>query len=166
MRLFLASYANVDFYDEIRKDLSPFFDAKWVEPRNLHLTWFFLGERDSASHIRDLLQPLKLLPRLPLSIQGFGTFGEPEPRVFYLKTSSVVTTVLHEKIAELLGEEPEKVFRPHITMARIKKVRDEGYRHLARPWMSEPLGTVDAKIYLIESRLTPAGPIYIPLEEY
>ena len=166
MRLFLASFATVEWYDEIRKDFSPFFDAKWVEPRNLHLTWYFLGERDDVTHIQDLLQPLKMLPRLPLSIQGFGTFGEPEPKVFYLKTSSVVTTVLHQKVAELLGEEPDPDFRPHITMARIKKVRNAGYQTLERPWMSEPLGTVDPKIYLIESRLTPAGPIYLPIEEY
>ncbi|WP_456451896.1 RNA 2',3'-cyclic phosphodiesterase [Hydrogenimonas sp.] len=166
MRLFLASYATVDWYDEIKKDMSPYFEAKWVEPRNLHLTWFFLGERDSAAHILDLLQPLKMLPRLPLSIQGFGTFGEPHPKVFYLKTASVVTTILHEKIAEMLGEESEEHFKPHITMARIKRFHSDGYKRLERPWMSEPLGTVDPKIYLIESRLTPSGPIYIPLEEF
>ncbi|WP_457597503.1 RNA 2',3'-cyclic phosphodiesterase [Hydrogenimonas sp.] len=166
MRLFLASYATVDWYDEIKRDLAPYFDAKWVEPRNLHLTWLFLGERDDVAHLTDMLQPLKMLPRLPLSIQGFGTFGEPAPHLFYLKTASVVTTILHEKIAEMLGESPESPFRPHITMARIKKLKKSGFEKIERPWVSEPLGTVDPKIYLIESRLTPAGPIYIPIEEF
>ena len=166
MRLFLGSYAHVDFYDEIRHDMRPFFDAKWVEAKNLHLTWFFLGERPSAAPIIDRLQPLKMLPRLPLSIQGFDTFGEPHPKVFFLKTSTVVTTVLHNKIAELLGEEPEDTFHPHITLARIKRFHSDGFRHLERPWMSEPLGTVEAPIYLIESRLTPSGPIYLPIEEF
>jgi 2'-5' RNA ligase len=166
MRLFLASYATVDFYDDIKKDFSSFFDAKWVEPRNLHLTWFFLGERPSAAPIVDRLQPLKMLPRLPLSIQGFDTFGRPHPKVFFLKTSTVVTTVLHNKIAELLGEDPDEPFRPHITMARIKHFRSDGFRPTEGPWRSDPLRTVDAHSYRIESRHTPAGPIYIPLEEF
>ncbi len=166
MRLFLGSYATVDFYDDIRQDMQPYFEAKWVEPKNLHFTWFFLGERPSATPIVDRLHSLKMIPRLPLSIQGFGTFGRPYPKVFYLKTSSIVTELLHRKIAELLGEEPDEKFRPHITLARIKKYHSDGYKHMERPWMSEPLGLVDAPIYLIESRLTPSGPIYIPIEEF
>ncbi len=166
MRLFLGSYATVDFYDEIRRDLHPFFDAKWVEPRNLHLTWYFLGEQPDIHPILDRLRPLKMIPRLPLSLQGFGTFGQPHPKIFYLKTSAVVSMVLHEKIAELLGMEADEAFRPHVTLARIKNFRSDGWRHLAKPWMSEPLGEVSPQIYLIESRLTPSGPIYIPIEEF
>ena len=166
MRLFLGSYADIDYYDDIRHDMRPYFDARWVERKNLHLTWFFLGEQPSAAPIIDRLQPLKMIPKLPLSIQGFGTFGKPYPKVFFLKTSSVVTTLLHQKIAELLGEEPDEIFRPHITLARIKRFHSHGYRHMERPWMSEPLGSVEAPIYLIESRLTPEGPIYIPIEEF
>ncbi|WP_353661766.1 RNA 2',3'-cyclic phosphodiesterase [Hydrogenimonas sp. SS33] len=166
MRLFLGSYATVDFYDEIKRDMHPFFDAKWVEPRNLHLTWLFLGEQPSAEPFIHRLQPLRTAPRLPLSIQGFGTFGKPHPKIFYLKTATVVTTLLHEKIAEMLEWEADAPFRPHITMARIKTFRSDGYRKLQRPWMSEPLGEVDPTIYLIESRLTPSGPVYIPLEEF
>ncbi|WP_201352389.1 RNA 2',3'-cyclic phosphodiesterase [Hydrogenimonas urashimensis] len=166
MRLFLGSYANIEFYEEIRRDMHPFFEGKWVEKKNLHFTWFFLGEQPSAAPIIDRLQPLKRLPRLPLSIQGFGTFGRPHPKVFYLKTSSVTTGILHRKIAELLQEEPDEKFKAHITLARIKKFHSNGYEHLERPWMSEPLGLVEAPIYLIESRLTPSGPIYIPIEEF
>ncbi|WP_457593010.1 RNA 2',3'-cyclic phosphodiesterase [Hydrogenimonas sp.] len=166
MRLFLGSFANVEFYDEIRRDMARFFDAKWVEPKNLHLTWLYLGEQQSATPVIDRLQPLKMLPRMPLSMQGYGTFGSPLPRVFYLKTSRVVTSVIHTKISELLGSEEEEAFHPHITMARIKKVHANGYEHFESPWMSEPLGIVEPAIYLIESRLTPAGPIYIPLEEF
>ncbi|WP_300367068.1 RNA 2',3'-cyclic phosphodiesterase [Hydrogenimonas sp.] len=166
MRLFLASYADVDYYDDIKRDMQPYFDAKWVERKNLHLTWIFLGEQPSAAPIIDRLQPLKMIPRLPLSIQGFGTFGRPYPKVFYLRTSSVVVHTLQQKIAELLGEEPDETFNSHITLARIKRFHSEGYKHMERPWMSEPLGTVEAPIYLIESRLTPSGPIYIPIEEF
>ncbi len=166
MRLFLASYANVDYYDEIKRDFSPYFDAKWVEPRNLHLTWLFLGEHPSYEEISSRLQPLKMIPKNPLSIQGFGTFGEPEPKVFFLKTSTVISSIFHRKIADLLGMEPEYEFKPHITLARIKKFNSDGFKRPKRPWMSEPLGMVEAPIYLIESRLTQNGPIYIPLEEF
>ena len=166
MRLFIGSYARVEFYDEIRRDLTPLFEGRWVEPRNLHLTWYFLGDLPDAAPIIDRLQPLKLIPRLPLSIQGIGTFGRPDPKVLYLKTARVVPTILHEKIAELLEREPEERFHPHITLARIKKGGGEALRTIERPWMSEPLGLVEPDIYLIESRLSPGGPIYIPLEKF
>ncbi len=166
MRLFLASFANVDFYGDIKKDFKPYFDARWVEPKNLHLTWYFFGEQPSATPIIERLRELKMVPRLPLSMQGYGTFGNPYPKVFYLKTSTVVASVVHQKITQMLGVEPDEQFRAHVTLARIKRMHSNGYKSLERPWMSEPLGTIEAPIYLIESRLTPSGPIYIPLEEF
>ena len=164
MRLFLGSFATVDYYEEIRKDMHPYFDAGWVAQKNLHLTWYFLGEHPAAAPIADRLQPLKMIPRRPLSLQGFGTFGRPHPKLFYLKTSSALASVLHRKISQLLGLDPDERFRAHVTLARIKHFRSEGFRHLERPWMSEPLGYIEPEIYLIESRLTPSGPIYIPIE--
>ncbi|WP_456401385.1 RNA 2',3'-cyclic phosphodiesterase [Hydrogenimonas sp.] len=166
MRLFLASYATVDFYDEIRRDMKPFFDAKWVEPKNLHLTWFFLGEHPSPAPIVERLRPLTMIPKLPLSIQGFGTFGNPHPKLFYLKTASKAVQPLHEQIASLLGEEAQHPFRAHVTLARIKHLHSPGFRHIQKAWMSEPLGIIEAPIYLIESRPTPNGPIYLPIEEF
>ncbi len=166
MRLFLGSFATVEFYDEIQRDMAPYFDAKWVAPKNLHLTWFFLGETPDAAPVIDRLRPLRSIPRQPLSIQGIGTFGQPHPKVFYLKTASIVAMSLHEKIAEWLGQEPDLPFRPHITLARIKHYRSNRWRHLERPWMSEPLGFVEPEIYLIESRLTAAGPVYLPIEVF
>ncbi len=166
MRLFLASYATVEFYEEIKRDMHPFFDAKWVEPKNLHLTWLFLGEHPSASPFIDLLRPLQSLPRLPMALQGFGTFGHPAPSHFFLKTSQKVAQIIHEKIASMVGVNPENPFRAHVTLARIKRFHSHGFRHIEKPWMSESLGRVEAPIYLIESRLTPSGPIYIPIEEF
>jgi 2'-5' RNA ligase len=166
MRLFLASYATVEFYDEIQRDMHPFFDAKWVEPKNLHLTWLFLGNHPSASPIISQLQPLRSLPRLPMALQGIGTFGHPHPTHFFLKTSQKVSQVIHEKIASMLGLVPDDPFRAHVTLARIKQFHSYGFKQIDKPWMSEPLGQVEAPIYLIESRLTPTGPIYIPIEEF
>ncbi len=166
MRLFLASFANVEFYEEIKKDMEPFFDAKWVEPKNLHLTWYFLGEQPSAAPIIDRLRELKMRSRLPISLQGYDTFGDPDPKILFLKTSTVVSNIIHQEIAQILGLEPDESFRPHVTVARIKHIRSKGFKNLGRPWMSEPLGIIEAPIYLIESRLTQNGPIYIPLEEF
>ncbi len=166
MRLFVGSFAHVEFYDEIRRDMQSFFDAKWVEPKNLHLTWLFLGEHKSAAPIIDRLQPLKMIPRTPLSLQGFGTFGSETPRIFYLKTSQVITSILHDKIAGMAGTHRHDMFHPHVTMARIKKVHSLNYEKIDKPWMSQPLGSIESAIYLIESRMTPTGPVYIPLEEF
>jgi len=166
MRLFLASYATVEFYDDIKRDMHPYFDAKWVEPKNLHLTWLFLGEQPAATPIISRLQPLKSLPRLPMALQGIGTFGRHHPSHLFLKTSQKVAQTIHERIASMLEVEPDDPFRAHVTLARIKRFRSYGFKHIQRPWMSEPLGEVEATIYLIESRLTPSGPIYIPIEEF
>ena len=166
MRLFLGSYAVVEDYDTIVKDLSTCFDARWVAPRNLHLTWYFLGETEDARPVIERLQPLKMTPRLPLRIEGFGTFGKPEPKTLYLKTNEIVPTILHQKIAEMLQLDPQPSFKPHVTVGRVKKVLCDDARHLDFPWMRETVGEIEPEIYLIESRLTPDGPIYIPLEQF
>jgi len=85
MRLFLGSFATVPSYHQIRYTMQPYFEGKWVEPRNLHLTWLFLGERASADPIIEALEPLKQIQREPLTLQGFGTFGKPKPKVFFSK---------------------------------------------------------------------------------
>jgi 2'-5' RNA ligase len=166
MRLFLGSFATVVFYDDNRHDLRPCFDGKWVAPEHLHMTWFFLGERESPEKIVDALQPLKTIDRRPLAIQGFGMYGRPDPKIFYLKTSTKALLPIYRRIEELLGEKARNPFCAHVTLARIKRFRSFGFRHLKRPWMSEPLGSIEPTIRLVESRLTPSGPIYIPLEAF
>jgi len=166
MRLFLGSFATIPSYHQIRYTMQPYFEGKWVEPRNLHLTWLFLGERASADPIIEALEPLKQIKREPLTLQDFGTFGKPKPKVFFLKTASQHALPLYHHIIELLGEKPSKPFHPHITLTRIKRFHSFGFKQLNHPWMHQPLGTVEPTIRLIESRLTPSGPIYIPLAEF
>ena len=167
MRLFLASYAQVPEYDALHAALAPAFEARWVPPRNLHLTWLFLGERPDPAPVIDRLGPLRMLPRLPLTLRGVGTFGPTErPRVLHLAAPSAVPAILHEKIAALLEEPPHEPFTPHVTLARIDAVRDPAWPERLAPFRERELGTVEPAIYLIESRLTPQGPIYLPLEEF
>ena len=165
MRLFLASYATIECYEELRNALSPYFDAKWVEPKNLHLTWYFLGEHPDAAPFVERLQALSMIPRLPMTLRGLGIFGKPDPTVLYAATSSVVGKVLHEKVAELLGLEPDPRFTPHVTLARVKTTHP-GWKEAPAPWQERELGQVESTIYLIQSHLTPQGPIYIPLESF
>ena len=166
MRLFLASFASVTDYPGLKARFDPYFEGKWVEPRNLHLTWYFLGEHPSPHPFAERLQALKMIPRLPLGIHGIRLFGRQEPTHLVLTTPPAVAGVLHQKIAELLGMEPDKNFTPHVTLARIKKIRKEGLTQAIDSFQPQELGSVEKEIYLIESRLTPTGPVYLPLEEF
>jgi len=166
MRLFLGSFAQIPRYDEIRDSFKNRMDANWVAPRNLHLTWYFLGKHPSPVPFIEKLRGLAMIPRLPMGLHDIGYFNPNDPRILYLAPSPTVPKILHEKIAEMLGMDPHPNFRPHVTLARIHKILDPAWQEALPTWQNGEFGRIDPTIYLIESRLTPHGPIYLPIEEF
>jgi len=43
MRLFIASPVIFDNYASLKEDFEGIIEGKWVDEKNLHLTWVFLG---------------------------------------------------------------------------------------------------------------------------
>ena len=175
MRLFVA----VDPGERLRADLATrldtwrrMWDLNWVRPEHLHITLRFLGE-----------QPAMALPLLDVALGEAAGRGAPfdlstggldvfpdwrQPRVLFLQ---LVSDGHLEALARLVGEsidarlpsnlDANKTFRAHLTLARIKRPLDPHDREDLRTLAAPPPQTLGVrKIRLIESRLTPRGPIY------
>ncbi len=141
---------------------------KWVEPENLHITLKFLGnlpEKKLAEVKRLIAAAANRYHFFNLYLENFGFFpNQRKPRILFIKASS---KQILENIAESLEEELEKAgfgrerkFKPHITLARIKKLKNINR-------LTEKIAGLEAKgklqvkkISLFKSTLTPKGPVY------
>lgn len=99
--------------------------ARWVAPRNMHLTLVFLGEiEDGVLH--EFAQDLSHihLPVFALSVDGLGTFGRSKPRMVWAGVKpNAALDHLQAKIATLAQDHEividRRKFTPHITLARL-----------------------------------------------
>jgi RNA 2',3'-cyclic 3'-phosphodiesterase len=107
--------------------------ARWIEPENYHLTLRFIGDIDDAlaEEIADLLGKVKR-PVFDLCIDGLDSFGGRRPRAVVAAVPPVAQLVElqaeHERIMQRVGLEPERKYRPHVTLARL---RDTSSRQVA-----------------------------------
>ena len=162
MRLFIGSFARILKYEKIKEDFS-FLRGKWVEPANLHLTYLFLGEVAVPASIIYRLSQLRYEPK-EHPITGLGSFGG---RILFARLDPKPLLPIHRQICDLLGLRPDKPFRPHITLCRIKDIGDRRrFEDLLGRYADTPLGILEPKIHLIESRLAPKGPIYRPIHTF
>ncbi len=147
---------------------------KPVEPENLHLTLFFLGEQPPkvVERVQEAMATLKFKPFV-MRLQGLGAFPSQErPRVIWIGVTQgfeevqTIYKALRPKLQAIpLRLEPEEEFVPHITIARVKF---SGYalRKVIANLKDVDLGLQEVKaVRLKKSTLTPRGPIYETLYE-
>lgn len=159
--------------DELREKLPP-GALRWVRPENLHLTLHFIGGVDSASipPLREALQA-GAGERGPFELRARGTGCFPDhrrPRVIWAGfESSPEAKELHRSLGRQLvsrGFEPEtRPYTPHLTLAYLKKrlpAELPGQTGtLLKETDPEPIANFPVdKIALLESVLTPSGPVY------
>ena len=154
------------------------FDAKWVEPENIHLTLKFLG--DVADQIiPDITAAIDKAARqfspFDLDIESLGHFGKNSARILWLGTSKSQTLLdlqqnLEENLAQLGFPKENRRFSSHLTLARIKNF--SAGRKLAQltdadDYKNLSLGTISVNyISLYQSQLTQAAPIYTLLSKH
>jgi len=142
--------------------------VRWVTPERMHLTVRFLGDTE-VDRLPALGKALdKAMSRQPpftLYLEQLGCFpNRKRPRVIWagLGDSEKALTGFKQAIDACLsplGWEPEeRPFRPHLTLGRVK----DGRKVASVSWGTplERLAVPVAAVHLIESRLTPDGPIY------
>jgi len=154
---------------EIQSKIPSFCDAKLVERENIHSTLKFLGDVDDnkIEEIKKQLEFAKNLNEFKISLKGLGVFpNENYIRVIWIGVNEP------EKIVEIqkqidenlssLGFKKEKDFHPHFTIARIKSVTDKfGLKNFIKENSSKEFGSFMTKeVHLMESKLTPNGPVY------
>ena len=144
--------------------------AKPVELHNMHFTVQFLGEvsEEMVGKISAVLSSLEF-SAFSISFASIGVFPKPNsPRVIWIGVTDGINKL--EKLAEMirsklshLGFSPDKKFKPHVTIFRVKN-KIEGISDKLEKFSSYHFGeqTV-SEIKLKKSELTPNGPIYTDL---
>ncbi|MCX7906223.1 MAG: RNA 2',3'-cyclic phosphodiesterase [Bacteroidetes bacterium] len=141
--------------------------ASWARPEQLHLTLHFLGEQPEA-----VLGALERIGRRATSQVGPfwlysdapGAFPDPNrPRVVWLGFREDENLIrLHRALGQELrawGFRPEeRPFRPHLTVARLK--RPMPLRDLLERFPWEPVPQAVRELVLYKSELRPEGARY------
>lgn len=181
MRLFLA----VHFPASLERDIRRASDAlrtrlgadcgtlRWVEPSQFHITVKFLDEctnEDADILARELKAPLQRMAPFPLRLGHCGYFPpHGEPRVLQVAIEdggaelAMLAAATDDVAHDTLGRpRDERMFHPHVTLARIKSVRNRSrFTDLldTTPPVNFP-PCVIATIELVRSRLNAQGARY------
>jgi RNA 2',3'-cyclic 3'-phosphodiesterase len=172
MRCFLA----IGCPDEVKTRLvkaqesaPAYVDMKAVESENMHLTLKFLGEVE-PKRLPPLVESLKKAARQPfdITLEGLGVFPNPKTaRVLWGGLSAgqsdvVALAQVIDSSCSALGFPLEQRFHPHITLGRIKNVKDpDGLRRFLEINTGAKYGSFAVDSYsLMESKLTSKGPKY------
>lgn len=146
--------------------------VSWVRADRMHLTLQFLGSTDDSLEPRvraALARPIREAA-FDVTFEGLGFFPERgSPRVLWLGIRDGLEPLrrIQKGLADALGVQPdhEGPFTPHLTLARLRD-------HISRRKLTE-IADIQAsagparidRVTLYESRLSPAGPTYVPLAE-
>ena len=141
----------------------------------MHLTLRFLGDtpRQNVPAISGAAREAASgIPAFSSRLQGLGSFpSSGNPRIVWVgMEDDRLLMRLERHLTRTLGviglPPPDKPFRPHLTLGRVKSNRgiQELKKHLERN-RTEDVGamTVD-QICLIRSELRPSGPLYTVLD--
>ncbi|WP_420265514.1 RNA 2',3'-cyclic phosphodiesterase [Candidatus Magnetominusculus dajiuhuensis] len=152
-------------------------DVKWVRPENLHLTVKFLGDLDEGA-VDKIALTLKELTAgyapFQIELRTIGAFSSlKRPDIIWTGvTKSPELDSLAADIEEglsLIGIKKEgRPFSPHLTIARVKSLRD--YTPLYEKLCAisdKDFGVCDVReIALMRSELTPGGAQYTRLKSF
>ncbi len=178
MRAFVA----FDLPEDIKKEISQYTEAfrgafkhvRWVDSKNLHLTMKFLGEIDEekALAIKDRLRDFvcDFSPFL-IKVEGVGCFPNFKfPRVIWVKAVSDELFPFFESLSgffEGFGFPKERDFKPHITIARIKRRVDLSSFFDKIGSRREGFGDFWAdRLTFFKSTLRKEGALYTKIEEF
>ena len=174
MRVFLALELNEEAKNELMRiaDLikkEGLFEGNFVEKENLHLTLRFFGEK-TDKEIEEIKEKLNLLKFDKFEV-NLGEVGYFSPKFIRVLWVSLVSEKLNDLAREIEGLFGKERFSSHVTIARIKLVKDKKkfIDMLKSIDVKQRRFTVD-KIVLKKSILTRQGPVYediinIPLQK-
>lgn len=146
--------------------------ARWIDPENYHLTLRFIGDIDDAlaDEIADLLGQVARR-KFSVRIDGLDSFGGNRPRAVVAAVSPVAELVElqaeHERLMQRVGLQPERKYRPHVTLARLRDTSSRqvaDFLSLRQPFRSPPFPV--SRFVLYSSRNSVGGGPYVVEAEY
>ncbi|ROL62134.1 RNA 2',3'-cyclic phosphodiesterase [Bacteroidetes/Chlorobi group bacterium ChocPot_Mid] len=172
-RLFIGTFIKSDtFFEGYKKIVNEFSGkiyGKWVELENLHFTYKFIGDVD-IEKVPELISTIDCELREFNSnfiLKGLGIFPNVKnPRVFFVNIINSdrrifeIYKTIEDKLTRIGYEKEKREFRPHLTLLRVKSVTAQ-FQSILPKFANVEFALVN-KFYvnLIESQLTPKGPIY------
>lgn len=170
MRTFIAIEIPENVKKEIVKiqEQLPEFEGKKTEIENLHLTVKFLGEveEEKVEEMRKRLREIKFR-KFNTEINFLGVFSESFVKIIWLhmKNCDELQKEIDKKLDGLFKK--EKRFMGHLTIARVKNVKDkkrflEEIKKIKIPRMNFGVN----RFILKESVLAEEKPFYKDIEAY
>lgn len=177
MRCFIAIDINKEVrngIEDLQRDLqheagAEGFNAKWVDPENIHLTLKFLGEVKD----RDIIEVCRIVEdvalgheRFFMNVEKIGTFGRPA-RVLWVGVDDAdelgkLQGDLDGRLAAAGWPKDRKGFSGHLTLCRVKNFQTgECLEKIIKDYDEVKLGSVLVdSVYVYRSDLTSEGPEY------
>lgn len=163
----------VDLWQKLRTALKG-DSIKWVDQSTIHLTLLFLGDTP-VTHIKPIANALKEnlagVSPFGICIKGVGVFGGSNPRVVWLgvEASKELDELKHlvDRVLVRFGYEDEnKTFSPHLTLGRIKFLRNKlPLSSVVAQFSDAIFQKVEvSQVTFYQSILSQQGPVYKPLE--
>jgi RNA 2',3'-cyclic 3'-phosphodiesterase len=174
-RCFIA----LDFPRDIRNEIKriqnrlwkkTLFTGKLTELENLHLTLKFLGEIDEkvTEEVKRKLNNLDF-ERFVCKLGRVGVFSSNFIRIVWIEVKGRGAFDLQNKIDEKLEGlfKKEERFMGHITIARVKNVRDKkALLEYLKSLKPQDKNFEVNEFYLKESELSSEGPVYKDIQGY
>jgi len=169
VRAFIA--IKIEASDEIRQlleKLDSLEGVKAVESENVHVLLKFFGEieENDVDKIKKVMDDFSGAGVLQLELKEIGAFPKPEfARVVWIGAHSnklvELQAILEEKLEAIGFNRDTRNYKPHVTLARIKKIPSKEVQDILS---DRSFGITSAnEISLFKSKLTSQGPIYTVL---
>lgn len=183
MRTFVA----IELDDEMQRPLAALQarlkphcpSLRWVDPAKIHLTLKFIGEiaEDRIVDISTALDELAAQCRpFQIAIEQVGVFGQEGPvKVVWVGVGDDEDGALPrchalcERLLEPLGIPSEhRPFRPHLTLARNREVRQsQAIRRAVEPHAELRVGVQEVEsVTFYQSMRTHRGLVHLPLSRH
>jgi len=178
MRLFTALDLPADVTGRLEvllARLRPTAPIRWNPPANLHITTKFIGDWPEArlDELKTSLAGLPARDPIPVHIRDLGVFLNPrKPRIFWCGVDAPGLAALAadtDAATAALGiAAEERVYTPHLTLARIKEDCDlMALRQAVVGERSLDFGRFEARsFFLYRSQPNPGGSVYAKLADF
>lgn len=149
---------------------------KWVEKDNLHLTLKFLGDTSpvQVEQVKTILEETcQNFSSFQFDLKGVGFFKRNrQPKVLFVKIEKneilkQLTAEIDAKLSELGFEKEQREFNPHLTLGRIKFLKDKSrFYETIETYRSHFIQQVKInEVIYFQSILKPAGAEYKSIEK-
>ena len=155
--------------------LAPGARITWIPEERLHLTVRFIGAADEArvEAIRLALDAPVEVPPFDLTLAGTGAFPpKGAPRVLWAGLIGgregllEIERAVSARLAAIGVPAEERPYNPHLTLARIRDAAGLKAAAVLDGLEDRVLGATRVEaITLFESRLSPTGPEYVPVQQ-